>query len=354
MRTRSRCRPCRPSVAFELGLPHKLIGGAVDETARRPTGCGWRPSTAAGAHVRRLFRAPRARCVILRTADTVIVPGIQRGARGRARRLEDALGAALEGLRARMMSICTGAFRAGRAPDGCDGRPATTHWLHTAAFRRFFPAVQLDLDVLYVDDGDVLTSAATRRASTCACTSCAATTVYRWRTGGPARRGVAVARGRAVAVRRAAAGDHGQRTAATRAWALDRLHEPLTLAELAAHAAMSVRTFTRRFRERRAEPGALAHRPARRAGHGGCSETTELPVGPGRSRAGFGTPTSVAPADARGDRGGPVDLSAHLPRGRADASAAQVASWRSKAPCGCAGRRTAGPVTPARTAWRTR
>ena len=68
------------------------------------------------------------------------------------------MGAALDGLRARLMSICTGAFvlaAAGRL----DGRPATTHWMHTAAFRRFFPAVRLDPDVLYVDDGDVLTSA---------------------------------------------------------------------------------------------------------------------------------------------------------------------------------------------------
>ena len=57
-----------------------------------------------------------------------------------------------------MVSICTGAFvlaAAGRL----DGRPATTHWMRTEPFRRFFPTVRLDPDVLYVDDGDVLTSA---------------------------------------------------------------------------------------------------------------------------------------------------------------------------------------------------
>jgi len=56
------------------------------------------------------------------------------------------------------MSICTGAFVLAAARR-LDGRPATTHWMHTAKFQQFFPAVRLDPDVLYVDDGDVLTSA---------------------------------------------------------------------------------------------------------------------------------------------------------------------------------------------------
>src|ERR1700750_1525209 len=146
-------------VAFELGLPHKLIGGAVDETGaplyrvRVATVDGGPVRTSAGYPV-----LPEHDASILRTADTVVVPGVQRGAPVERGGLEDAVGAALGGLRARMMSICTGAFvlaAAGRL----DGRPAPTHWLHTAAFRRFFPAVQLDPDVLYVDDGDVLTSA---------------------------------------------------------------------------------------------------------------------------------------------------------------------------------------------------
>ena len=85
----------------------------------------------------------------------------------------------------------------------------------------------------------------------------------------------------------------GEATAATRAWALDRLAEPLALADLAAHAAMSVRTFTRRFRD---ETGASPARwltdrrvdLARR-----LLEGTELPVDLVARRAGFGTPTSL-------------------------------------------------------------
>src|SRR5438045_9036 len=59
---------------------------------------------------------------------------------------------------ARVMSICTGAFVLAKA-GLLDGRPATTHWLHADRFRALFPDVRLDPDVLFIDDGDVLTSA---------------------------------------------------------------------------------------------------------------------------------------------------------------------------------------------------
>jgi transcriptional regulator GlxA family with amidase domain len=281
-------------VAFELGLPHKLIGGAVDETGaplyrvRVATVDGGPVRTSAGYSV-----LPEHDASILRTADTVIVPGIQRGAPVERGGLEDAVGAALDGLRARMMSICTGAFvlaAAGRL----DGRPATTHWLHTAAFRRFFPAVQLDPDVLYVDDGDVLTSAGNaagidlclhvvRRDHGLSVANRVArrSVVSPWREGGQSQFVEPLPE------------ITGEGTAATRAWALDRLHEPLTLAELAAHAAMSVRTFTRRFRE---ETGLspvrwLTDRRVELARR--LLETTELPVDRVASRAGFGTPTAL-------------------------------------------------------------
>jgi transcriptional regulator GlxA family with amidase domain len=58
----------------------------------------------------------------------------------------------------RVASICTGAELLARA-GLLDGRPATTHWKHAADFARDHPAVRVDPEVLYVDDGDVLTSA---------------------------------------------------------------------------------------------------------------------------------------------------------------------------------------------------
>ena len=281
-------------VAFELGLPHKLIGGAVDEEGlplyrvRVATLDGGPVRTSAGFSV-----LPEYDASILRTADTVVVPGIQRGESVERGGLEDDLGAALEGLDARMMSICTGAFvlaAAGRL----ESRPATTHWMHTESFRRFFPSVLLDPDVLYVDDGDVLTSAGNaagidlclhlvRRDHGQAVANRVArrTVVAPWREGGQSQ------------FVEPPPDILGEATAATRAWALDRLGDPLALADLAAHAAMSVRTFTRRFRD---ETGVSPSRwltdrrveLARR-----LLESTELPVDRVAEQAGFGTPTSL-------------------------------------------------------------
>ncbi len=281
-------------VAFELGLPHKLIGGAVDDEGARlyrvrvATLDGGPVRTSAGYAV-----LPEHDASILRTADTVVIPGIQRGTAVERGGLEDDLAAALDGLDARLMSICTGAFvlaAAGRL----DGRPATTHWMHTAAFRRFFPRVLLDPDVLYVDDGDVLTSAGNaagidlclhlvRRDHGQAVANRVArrTVVAPWREGGQSQ------------FVEPPPETAGAATAATRAWALDRLGQPLTLADLAAYAAMSVRTFTRRFRDETGVSPArwLTDRRVDLARR--LLESTELPVERVAERAGFGTPTSM-------------------------------------------------------------
>src|SRR6478752_6142179 len=93
----------------------------------------------------------------LRRADSVVVAGwcgIE----------NDPCGPLVDELRrahrrgARMMSFCTGAFVLAEA-GLLDGRPATTHWADADEFRQRYPKVRLDPSVLYVDDGDVLTSA---------------------------------------------------------------------------------------------------------------------------------------------------------------------------------------------------
>ena len=58
----------------------------------------------------------------------------------------------------RIVSICTGAFVLAAA-GLLDGRPATTHWQRADSFRALYPQVQLDEDLLFIDDGDILTSA---------------------------------------------------------------------------------------------------------------------------------------------------------------------------------------------------
>src|SRR3954449_1195421 len=279
-------------VAFELGLPHRFLGGAVDDDGRplyRVRTC-----TVDGGPVRTSAHysvLPDHDASILRTAATIVVPGIVGGPPVAEGRLEPALAAALATRRpdARLVSICTGAFVLAAA-GVLDGRPATTHWMRTEPFHSFFPSVRLDPDVLYVDDGDVLTSAGNaagidlllhlvrRDHGTEAANRVARRNVIApWRDGGQSQ-----------FIERPVPeiGDSG--TAATRAWALERLAEPLSLADLATHARMSVRTSTRRFRE---ETGmsptrwlvqqrvALARR---------MLEATDTPVEKGAADAGFG------------------------------------------------------------------
>ena len=284
-------------IAFELGLPHRFLGGAVDADdaplyrVRVATVDGGPVRTSAGYAV-----LPEHDAGLLDGADTVVVPGVYGGPAMETGRLAEPLAGLLTAAadRARMVSICTGAFVLASA-GLLDGRPATTHWMHTAAFARLFPAVRLDPDVLFVDDGDVLTSAGNaagidlllhvvRRdhGSEVAARVARRAVVAPWRDGGQSQ---------FVERPVTEAGDAG--TAATRAWAAGRLAEPLTLAELAEHARMSVRTFTRRFRE---ETGLSPQRwLAQQRVHLAREllESTDAPVDRVAAQAGFGTATSL-------------------------------------------------------------
>ena len=186
-----------------------------------------------------------------------------------------------------------------------DGRPATTHWMRTEPFRSFFPEVRLDPDVLYVDDGDVLTSAGQRRRDRpAACTSSGATTAPRsrtgWRGATSSRRGATAGQSQfsqGSTARRIRCGRRAPVPApgvgAARTFALANLGEPLPLHRLAGHAAMSVRTFTRRFRD---ETGQSPHTwlaEQRVALARRLLETTELPVERIAADAGFGTAASL-------------------------------------------------------------
>ena len=97
------------------------------------------------------------RLSLLKRADTVIVPGIDNIDRPIPQELLRALRAAVS-RRARVASICTGAFILART-GALDGRKATTHWLAAQELSRRHPAINVDPDVLYVDNGKILTSA---------------------------------------------------------------------------------------------------------------------------------------------------------------------------------------------------
>jgi transcriptional regulator GlxA family with amidase domain len=284
-------------VAFDLGVPAQIFGAARDRDGRpfyRVRTCtpDGEPVRTSGGFLAMPGDGPE----MLATADTVVVAGIHGGAAMTSGTLEPQVAGALARMRtdARLMSICTGAFVLAAA-GVLDGRRAATHWMHANRFRALYPRVRLDADVLFVDDGDVLTSAGVgagidlclhviRRdhGSEVANRAARRSVVPPWRDGGQSQ-----------FIERPLPDLAGTSTAATRTWALAHLDEPLGLSRLARQAGMSVRTFTRRFRD---ETGVspsqwlLGQRveEARR-----LLETTDLPIDQVAGRAGFGTATSM-------------------------------------------------------------
>lgn len=226
------------------------------------------------------------------TADTVMVTGTGARAQGDPRVLDALREAAAAGKR--IASICTGAFVLAQA-GLLDGRPATTYWLYSQEMRERFPAVDLQPDVLFVDDGQFLTSAGLA-AGLDLCLhlirrdygAAVANTVARLAVVAPTRPG-----GQAQFIETPLPPENGSSLAATREWAAQRLDEPLTLRELAAHAHTSTRTLTRHFR---AETGLsplqwLLHQRVDRARE--LLEVTDLPMDEVARRSGLGTAESL-------------------------------------------------------------
>jgi AraC family transcriptional activator FtrA len=186
----------------------------------------------------------------LARADTVIVPGYDCASRRPPdpvlRELRRAAGRG-----ARIVSICTGAFALAYA-GLLDGRRATTHWDSAEIFSSLFPSVRLDPNVLYVDEGQVLTSAGVA-AGLDLCLHIvrrdqgaeAAAHIARQTVIAPHRDG-----GQAQFIERpiGSQANGAAQLYRTRAWALERLDRPLTVTDMARHACVSPRTFARRFR----------------------------------------------------------------------------------------------------------
>jgi len=186
----------------------------------------------------------------LEWADIVFVPGYRFPDREEPPASAVAALRAAHGRGATLAAISTGAF-ALAATGLLDGKRATTHWHYTKALAARHPLVTVDENVLFVDEGDVLTSAGAasgidlclhilRREQGVAVSNHAA----RRLVAAPYRSG-----GQAQYVPRSVPEPLGERFAATREWALARLGDPLTLDALARHAAVSPRTFSRRFVE---------------------------------------------------------------------------------------------------------
>lgn len=235
---------------------------------------------------------PEGDLAALGRADTIVVPGYAAIFGPPPEQALEALGAAARG-GARLLSVCTGAFCLSHA-GVLDGRRATTHWAWADELARRFPAVEVDPDALFVDEGEVLTSAGLSAGIDLS--------LHVIRRDFGAEAGERVARHMVAAPHR----DGGQAQffkpqlppsagslEPTRRWALERLAEPLDVAAMARHAGVSPRTFARRFR---AETGTtplqwlLSQRvlEARR-----LLEGTDLPVDEVAWRVGFGTAASL-------------------------------------------------------------
>jgi AraC family transcriptional regulator, transcriptional activator FtrA len=289
------------SVLFDVGTAMTVFGAAPPRAvSERPrlgyelvlASAGGRPvTTSMGVEV-----SPTAGADLgaVEEADLVVVGG---AVPDRVAGQDEALAAlaAAHARGARVMSICTGAFALAHA-GLLDGRRATTHWAYCGRLAQEFPDVDVDPDALYVDDGDVLTSAGLS-AGMDLCLHVvrgdlgadAATAIARWNVVPPHRDG-----GQAQFIDAPLPPERaGDGLAATRAWALARLDRSVGVEDLARHAHMSPRTFARRFV---AETGASPKRwlTAQRVHHARrLLETTDLPVEDVARRSGFGSAAAM-------------------------------------------------------------
>ncbi|MFD4126273.1 GlxA family transcriptional regulator [Streptomyces globisporus] len=279
-------------IPFDLSTPIEVF-----TRTRLPNGrpgyqirvCAERPEVDAGAFT---LRAPWG-LDGLTGADTVIVPGTATPAAPLSPAVRDALrAAARDGTR--IASICTGTFPLA-ATGLLDGLRATTHWLAADLLAASHPAVEVDPDVLYVDNGRILTSAGAaagldlclhmiRRdyGSAVAADAARLSVMPLEREGGQAQ----------FIVHDYAPAPQGHALEPLLAWLQENLAAELTLADIASRAGTSTRTLMRRFREQTGTtPLQWLHRARiRQAQH--LLETTDHSVERIGTQVGFGSPTA--------------------------------------------------------------
>lgn len=235
------------SMLYEVAIAAEIFGGNHSDLA---PGGEWYDvvvCTPDGAPHPWLADLPTASYDAIAEVDTVVVPSSNDLDDNPDLSLLEALRGAYE-RGARIASLCTGSFVLAAA-GLLDGRVATTHWLHADELARRYPQVDVRPDVLYVDEGDVLTSA----GKTAALDLC----VHLVRSDLGAAAANAIARNLVVPAHR----NGGQAQfitppaqprvpdglAPTLEWARARLDQPLTVRDLAAHAGLSTRQLARRM-----------------------------------------------------------------------------------------------------------
>jgi AraC family transcriptional activator FtrA len=293
-------RPAKPGIAailaydglctFEYGIAVEIFG--LD---RPELGVPWYDCRIVGVD------GPRARgnggvvvhadagLPLLARARTIVIPGWRdRAERPPPRLVKSLHAAAARG--ARFMSICSGAYVLGYA-GLLEGRRATTHWRYKDDFRARFPGTVFEEDVLYVDDGNVLTSAGSAAGMDAGLHlirrdygARIANMVARRLVMPPHREG-----GQAQYVETPVSVREGRGLGPVLDWARRRLDQPLGIGDLADRAAMSPRTFLRRFQATvGASPNAWLQRERMNRARE-LIESTHLPLPEVAAQCGYGS-----------------------------------------------------------------
>ena len=282
-------------IAFDLSAPAQAFTMAArlsGEPLYRFSTCA--PEGAAVRTTTGFTIAPEGGLGMLSRAETVVVPGY-------AALFEPPPEAVVEALRhaadhgARMLSVCTGAFALAHA-GLLEGKRATTHWAFAAELAARFPAVDVDPGALYVDEGDVMTSAGLSAGIDLSlhvvrkdCGAAVGERVARHMVAAPHREG-----GQAQFIEPVT--PPAPREASlepTRRWVAERLEEPLGVAAMARHAGVSPRTFARRFREETGTTPLQWLLSQRVLAARALLEESDLPIDEVAWRSGFGTAASL-------------------------------------------------------------
>lgn len=274
-------------VLFDLATPLETFGRARDPDGARL----YDPVVVGAATVTTSAGALRPAAPLDTPADTIVVPGREDPLAPNDRDVLDALrDAATRGTR--LVSICTGTFTLAEA-GLLDGRRVTTHWRAAGALAARYPRVDVDPDVLYVDDGDVLTSA----GAVAGVDLCLHVVM---RDFGAA---IAAATARLCVLPLHREGGQAQfiardvprdrRLAPLLGWIEEHLHDDLTVDDLAAAAGTSSRTLYRQFEAHLGctPAGWLRSARVRRARE--LLEGTTAPLDVIADRVGFGSPDTL-------------------------------------------------------------
>lgn len=277
---------------FELAIPCEVFG------YRRPgLGTSWydfRLCAPAGTRTAAGFAVDADYGLgTLAEADTVVIPACANVLDGQPDDLVEAVRAA-HANGARIVSLCTGAFVLAAA-GLLDGRPATTHWMHAGQLAARYPKVQVDASVLYIDDGDILTSAGTA-AGLDLCLHVVRTDHGAAVASALAKRLVMPAHrpgGQAQYIDAGTTVQDAEELGPLLDWARRRLDEPLTVATLARQANVTTRTLIRRFHSVTGTTPMAWVRGMRIDYARELLETTSLPVDQVAECCGLGSPANL-------------------------------------------------------------